>query len=109
MNGTANRSTLSITLPASLTLDEARKVMGRLGDEIRRLGTDSPANSRVDCVVDASSLEHFDSSALAILIECHRIAARRPGGGGLRIESAPQALKELARLYGLTELAGLSR
>ncbi len=107
--GTANRSSLSVTLPASLTLDEARKVMARLGDELRRPGADAASNaSVVDCVVDASGLEHFDSSALAILIECHRLAARRPGGGSLRIDGAPQALKELARLYGLTELVGLS-
>jgi phospholipid transport system transporter-binding protein len=99
----ASPSSPGLALPASLTLDDARRVMARIGDEMRRLDErSSPA-----CVIDASGLEHFDSSALAILIECHRIATRRPGGQ-LEITGAPRSLKELARLYGLTELVGLS-
>ena len=100
MSAAADRTAVRIQLPASLTLDDAREVMARFGPELQR-------GSGGEIVIDASALEHFDSSALAVLIECQRTAGRRSEGAGLRIEGAPQTLRELARLYGLTELNGL--
>lgn len=100
MSAAADQTTVvRIQLPASLTLDGAREVMAWLSPELQR--------GSGEIVIDATSLEHFDSSALAVLIECQRTAGRRSEGAGLRIEGAPRTLRELARLYGLTELNGL--
>jgi phospholipid transport system transporter-binding protein len=52
--------------------------------------------------VDASSLEHFDSSALAVLLELRRQAQAR--GHSFRLKGMSARLSELARLYGVDEL-----
>jgi phospholipid transport system transporter-binding protein len=52
--------------------------------------------------VDASALNRFDSSALAVLLELKReaAAAARP----FRVQGMPARLGELAALYGVGEL-----
>ncbi len=52
--------------------------------------------------VDASALQHFDSSALAVLLECRRLADAQ--GRKIRVCNAPAKLGQLARLYGIDEL-----
>lgn len=53
-------------------------------------------------VVDASALQVFDSSALAVLLECRRsaLAAHQP----FAVHGLPPALAGLAALYGVSEL-----
>ena len=61
-------------------------------------------------VADASALQQFDSSALAVLLECRREALAH--GQASRWHSLPPRLRELAALYGVAELlpaAALSR
>ena len=55
-----------------------------------------------EVVADASALRQFDSSALAVLLECRRqaMAAGKP----FSVQAAPARLRELAVLYGVTEL-----
>lgn len=53
-------------------------------------------------VVDAQPLQHFDSSALAVLIEFRRACAR--AGKGLAVQGLPQRLRDLSALYGVEEL-----
>ncbi len=53
-------------------------------------------------VVDAGPLQHFDSSALAVLLEIDRLA--EAWGRGFAIRSAPAKLAALAKLYGVDAL-----
>lgn len=55
-----------------------------------------------DVVADAAALHQFDSSALAVLLECRRrtLAA----GKVFSVHGAPARLRELAELYGVAEL-----
>lgn len=52
--------------------------------------------------VDASALEGFDSSVVALLLHARREAQRR--GAPFSLSGAPAKLRELARLYGVDEL-----
>jgi phospholipid transport system transporter-binding protein len=52
--------------------------------------------------VDASALEHFDSSALAVLLELRRQAQVR--GQSFQVTGMSARLSELASLYGVDEL-----
>ena len=49
--------------------------------------------------------EHFDSSALAVLLECSRIAAA--GKRKLETVNAPARMSDLAHLYGVDGLLGV--
>lgn len=53
-------------------------------------------------VADASALRSFDSSALAVLLDCRREALAL--GKRLFVSRMPQRLRDLAVLYGVAEL-----
>ena len=53
-------------------------------------------------LLDASDLQQFDSSALAVLLACRREAQAL--GRSLRVEGLSGPLRELASLYGVLEL-----
>ena len=53
-------------------------------------------------VVDASALSQFDSSALAILMECRRQALA--AGKGFSVQGASGQLLQLADVYGVATL-----
>lgn len=55
-----------------------------------------------DLVADASALQQFDSSALAVLLECRRQALA--AGKAFSVHGAPARLRELAALYGVQAL-----
>lgn len=84
-----------LTLPATVTIAEAR-------DAMRALAQSAPRESGAELTLDASALVRFDTSALAVLLECNRIA--RAGGKRFALVHAPARLVDLARLYGLAEL-----
>ena len=52
--------------------------------------------------VDASALEKFDSSALAVLLDCRRQALAV--GQSFIVVGASQRLTQLATLYGVSQL-----
>ena len=54
--------------------------------------------------VDLSAVTAVDSSALSLLLEWRREAARN--GREIRFSNFPDNLKSLAKLYGVTELLG---
>ena len=56
-------------------------------------------------IVDASALRAVDSAAVAVLLECRRMA--RGWSKGFEIQGAPAKLRELAQLYGVEELLPL--
>lgn len=84
-----------LALPAQLTLREARAALETLLRALRAAGPGP-------LVCDASALQVFDSSALAVLLECrrHALAAHQP----FAVQALPPALAGLAALYGVAEL-----
>ena len=56
--------------------------------------------------VDFSGVTEVDSSALSLLLEWRRTAAR--SGREVRYRNLPASMKSLAELYGVTELLGES-
>ena len=86
---------MMLVLPAKLTHDDAPACMRMLQE-----GVTSHSGSSI--VVDASALDHFDSSALAILLECRREATAL--GRGFAVKGLPARLRELGSLYGVASL-----
>ena len=83
-----------LVLPAELTHAQATASLRML---LQGLRSQSGA-----VVVDATALTRFDSSALAVLLEC-----RREGfslGRSFAVRGLPQRLADLAGLYGVAEL-----
>jgi phospholipid transport system transporter-binding protein len=84
-----------LLLPASITAREARDTQRLLAQALQR-----EPDSGV--VVDASNLQQFDSSALAVLLECQRQA--QAFGKVFSVRNAPPKLAALAKLYGVDVL-----
>lgn len=84
-----------LLLPASVTANEAVDTARLLTQALKR-ETDSAL------VVDASNLQHFDSSALAVLLEVRRAA--EAWGRPFVLRNAPEKLASLAKLYGVEGL-----
>ncbi len=82
---------MPLQLPASATFGDACQLLAQLD------GADA---------VDASQLQTFDTSAVALLLEARRRAEAR--GATFRVTGAPPKLRELARLYGVEELLSLA-
>ena len=87
-------------LPASLTIADLGVPGAELSAVDALLG---PGTETV--TVDASTLENFDSSAIALLLEARRHA--RATGRDFAVHGAPAAMVDLAGLYGVAELLGL--
>ena len=84
-----------LILPAELTHEQAAACCRMLAQGMRSRG--EPA-----VVVDAAALSNFDSSALAVLLECRREALAL--GKTFAVARMPVRLGELATLYGVAEL-----
>ena len=84
-----------LVLPSELTHRQASATLGMLLQALR--GDQGP-----QLVVDAAALQVFDSSALAVLLECRReaLAERK----AFAVKGLPAALAGLAALYGVAEL-----
>lgn len=83
-----------LTLPAKLTHAAAAEFSGTLKQAIQLEGN--------DVIADVSALKEFDSSALAVLLECRRIASI--AGKNFFVHGLPTRLRQLAALYGVAEL-----
>ncbi len=83
-----------LALPQKLTHEQARTCMDQLK---QRMGSES-----AQVVIDAAALQQFDSSALAVLLELRRECARL--GKHMVLQSMPERLIDLARLYGIDAL-----
>ena len=84
-----------LVLPAELTHAQATACCRMLAQALRS----EPGKL---AVADASALLHFDSSALAVLLECRREAMAR--GQAFHVSHMPPRLRDLATLYGVAEL-----
>ena len=83
-------------LPAQLTHAQAATVAQQLG----RLARTQPSLR-----VDASALQQFDSSALAVLLTGLREAAKQQNA--LTVSGLPDKALALARVYGVQDLLEL--
>ena len=88
-----------LLLPATITVREARDVQRLLAQ-----GLKNEPDSGV--VIDAGNLTQFDSAALAVLLECHRLA--NAWGRPFAVRNPPPKLAALARLYGVDGLLTLA-
>jgi phospholipid transport system transporter-binding protein len=86
-------------LPAIATLDEAAALAAMLPAAIADGGSGAVP-------IDASALQSFDTSVLALLLQARRLA--QAAGRHVEITGAPAKLAELAQLYGVEELLSLS-
>lgn len=84
-----------LLLPATVTTAEARDTLRMLSQALQRVA--GPV-----LTVDASGLQHFDSSVIAVLLECQRLA--HAWGKSFAIKQPPPKLSQLATLYGVDEL-----
>jgi len=84
-----------LLLPATVTAQEARDALRMLALAIER----EPGG---DVIIHAGSLQQFDSSAIAVLLECERLA--QAWGKTFAVRDAPPKLSALAKLYGVDRL-----
>ncbi len=84
-----------LLLPTTLTLREAR-------DTQRMLAQGQQSEPAGGVVISASGLMQFDTSALAVLLECQRSA--QAFGRGFELRDVPPKLAALAKLYGVDGL-----
>jgi phospholipid transport system transporter-binding protein len=85
-----------LLLPATLTSREARVTLRMLKQALQSEGSEGPV------IVEAASLQHLDSSALAVLLEIERLAVA--WGRAFSVRGVPAKLAALAKLYGVEQL-----
>jgi len=88
-------------MPAALLKFPAVLTHAVASEFFRTLASDLASQPK-DVLVDASALSQFDSSALAILLECRRqaLAASKT----FSVQRAPERLLQLAGVYGVAAL-----
>ena len=84
-----------LVLPESLTTRDAR-------DTLRLLTQSLPKDGEAPVTIDASGLHQLDTAAIAVLLECRRLA--QAWGKEFEIKRPPPKLVALAELYGVGEL-----
>lgn len=84
-----------LVLPESLTHAEAPACCRMLAQALR-------SDPSPQAVADASALQQFDSSVLAVLLDARREALAL--GKTFAVTHMPARLRELATLYGVSEL-----
>ncbi len=84
-----------LLLPATVTMHEARDARAMLAQALKR-EPEGPV------VIDASGLQQFDTSVIALLLECQRLA--QAWGKGFSVRHAPAKLSALTKLYGVDPL-----
>jgi len=84
-----------LVLPAELTHVQAEVCLRMLLQAAR-------AEGQPQVLIDGAALTRFDSSALAVLLECRRECMA--DGRGFAVRALPQRLRELAGLYGVLGL-----
>lgn len=87
-----------LPLPSRLTFSDACSVLSQLESTLQG----KPPGT---LQIDGSPLQSFDSSAIAVLLECRRAAHAQ--GHQFSVTGLPAPLVELAGLYGVAELLGL--
>ncbi len=86
---------MELSLPPTLTHAQATAQLTQWETQLANLGAQTLA-------VDCSALQHFDSAALALVLELARRARAR--GGSLQLRAVPKRLHDLAAVYGLERI-----
>ncbi|HEY0954345.1 MAG TPA: STAS domain-containing protein [Roseateles sp.] len=91
-----------LKLPQRLRMDGARAAWALMSPALRAEAAQVLAAAGREVRLSAAGLSDFDSAALSLLLA----AARQCGEQGvtLRLDDAPDKLRELARVYGVAEL-----
>jgi phospholipid transport system transporter-binding protein len=91
-----------LKLPARLRMDGVRASWAQMSPALRAEAAQVLAAAGREVRLSARELTDFDSSALSLLLS----AARQCGEQGvtLKLDDAPDKLRELARVYGVAEL-----
>ena len=89
----------SLALPSSVTFQNAAACSRELAKALKKLSTESKTQ---DINIDLSAVEQFDSSVLAVLLQCRRDALHYQKV--LHVLHMPAQLKELCKLYGVQGL-----
>lgn len=84
-------------LPAQATLEHSAGLAATLPEAV--------AGGSGVLRIDASALQDFDTSTIALLMQARRLA--QAAGRGLEVTGAPPQLAQLAQLYGVEELLSL--
>jgi phospholipid transport system transporter-binding protein len=84
-----------LVLPADLTHAQATACCRMLAQALR-------SDPAPQAIADASALRHFDSSALAVLLDCRREALA--AGKTFAVSGLHPRLRALAALYGVAGL-----
>ncbi|GAB3356377.1 MULTISPECIES: STAS domain-containing protein [Giesbergeria] len=87
----------TLALPTELTHRQAATTLADLQQALA-------IQPEGELLLDASALRQFDTSALAVLLECRRTVVAQ--GGRLRVCGLPSALERMAVLYGVDSLLG---
>jgi phospholipid transport system transporter-binding protein len=87
----------ALALPAVVSHEQATELTANL---VTLLNTQVSQGQQVR--LDASMVEQFDSSVLAVLLACRR--ATLAHGGELLVEGLPEQAHILAELYGINGL-----
>ena len=88
-----------LVLPATVTSLQARDTQRMLSQALQQ---EIKTQNDPQLTIDASGLQQFDSAALAVLLECQRLALA--WGKSFAVRNAPPKLADLARLYGVDAL-----
>lgn len=94
-NGATPGAAPVLVLPVTLTHREASACLRMLEQSLKKVTTPQ-------VVVDASALTAFDTSALAVLLECRREALGE--NKSFAVKDLPQALVGMSKLYGVDGL-----
>jgi phospholipid transport system transporter-binding protein len=93
-----------LLLPAVITHAEVPHVLRLFRQTLNQAAAQGSTEAAM-LTVDGTALQQFDSSALAVLLECQRMArANRSNGRAFAVQHLPAKLTELARLYGVDAL-----
>jgi phospholipid transport system transporter-binding protein len=101
LDDTSGSAPALLVLPDEITHAQAASCLHMLLAVVRAENRDP-----ITFVVDAALLAHFDSSALAVLLGCRRAVLQT--GRRFAVRSMPARLAQLAHLYGVEELLGIS-
>lgn len=85
---------LTLALPQRITHTEAQAAV----DGLLAVAQTQPG----PMVLDASALQVFDTSALAVILACQRAAVAR--GAQIRVQGLSERAQSLAKVYGISTL-----
>jgi phospholipid transport system transporter-binding protein len=88
---------LPLVLPAEVSHAQGRSTLTLLDQAIR-------AQPEGAVLLDASQLQRFDSSVLAVVLACRRSVLAQ--GRSFAVRNLPPHVRELAALYGVQDLLG---